>query len=320
MAATCVVEVLNCLCLRRGQLRAFAIGRFISPASMAASQVSFGFLQLGSDSMVVAHILSQLVPILFLTAKLFTWTELREVMRVPWSTVLRTARGEYKFPLFDMPATVLCFAIINLPAILIGALFGTSMAGHFGVASRLFSSPISLIALPLSNVFVADATNGKGDAARYKSAVLLVMLAGAIITLPALLIGATAPYFVTMLLGPDWALTGRLMTALALMGAAQALSTPVQEVPTLLRRQGLRLWVDVARTILVFAPILLGVYEGWDPVVIVCWMSAGGATGYLARTAICLWLLRRAAQQADVAPLQPLNALGFIRTETKRVV
>jgi O-antigen/teichoic acid export membrane protein len=326
MAATGLVEALNCWSLRRGQLRDFAIGRLVSPVFMALSQVSFGVLQWGGDSMVLAHILSQLVLIGFLGIRVFTWNEVCRVTRAPWKDLMAVARGEYKFPLFDLPATILCFAIINLPAILIGSFFGTSMAGHFGVAARLFSSPISLVALPLSNVFVAETTKRKGNdqscksEQSHKSGVFLVLLAGVLITLPALAIGAAAPYFVGPLLGPDWILTGNLMTALALMGAAQALSTPVQEVPTLLRRQGLRLVVDTVRTLLVFSPIVLGVYEKWDPLHIIYAMSAGGAVGYLIRTAVSLFLLRGVSKQKDVAAPKPVHHLGLIRTETGEVV
>jgi hypothetical protein len=109
------------------------------------------------------------------------------------------------------------------------------------------------------------------------------------------------------------------MTALALMGAAQALSTPVQEVPTLLRRQGLRLVVDTVRTFLVFAPIVLGVYEKWDPLHIIYAMSAGGAVGYLIRTAVSLFLLRGVSKQTKVAAPKPVHHLGVIRTETEVV-
>jgi O-antigen/teichoic acid export membrane protein len=326
MAATGLVQALNCWSLRRGRLRDFAIGGLASPVSMALSQVAFGFLQWGGDAMVLAHILSQLVVIGFLSARMFTWDEVRRVARAPWKDLMDVARGEYKFPLFDLPATILGFAVINLPAILIGSFFGTSMAGQFGVAARLFSSPISLIALPLSNVFVTETTksNGNGQPSNgeqsYRTGVFLVLLAGVLITLPALAIGVAAPYFVGPLLGPDWILTGHLMTALALMGAAQALSTPVQEVPTLLRRQGLRLLVDAVRTLLVFAPILLGVYEKWDPVHIIYVMSAGGAVGYLITTAVCLSLLKGVSKQKDIAASKPVHRLGLIRTEAGEVV
>jgi O-antigen/teichoic acid export membrane protein len=323
MAATGLVQALNCWSLRRGQLRDFAVGGLVSPVSMALSQVSFGVLHWGDDSMVVAHILSQLVVIGFLSIRLFTWNEVCRVARAPWKDLMTVASGEYKFPLFDLPATILCFAVINLPAILIGSFFGTSLAGQFGVAARLFSSPISLVALPLSNVFVAETTKTKGNDQpgknehSYKSGVFLVLLAGVLITLPALAIGAAAPYFVGPLLGPDWILTGNLMTALALMGAAQALSTPVQEVPTLLRRQGLRLVIDTVRTFMVFAPFLIGVHQNWDPLHIIYAMSAGGAVGYLLRTAVSLFLLREVSK---LAATKPVRHLGLIRTEAGEVV
>lgn len=292
MAATGLVESLNCWTLRRGRLHDFAIGRFVAPSAMALSQLSFGAVQWGGEAMVLAHILSQLVLIGFLGIRAFTWDEVSRVTRTPWKHVIAIARQEYKFPLFDLPATVLAFATINLPAILIGTLFGTSLAGHFGVAARLFSGPISLIALPLSNVFVREFITSKQENTSYKIGLILVLLAGVLITLPALAVGAAAPHFVVPLLGSDWTQTGQMITALALTGATQALATPVQEVPTLLRRQGLRLLVDIIRTILVFVPIALGVHGEWEPLHIIYAMSSGGAIGYLIKLAVSLLLLR----------------------------
>ena len=316
MAVTGLVESMNCWTLRQGRLHDFAIGRLIAPSAMALSQLSFGALRWGGEAMVLAHILSQLMLIGFLGIRAFTWNELGRVTRIPWKRVIAIARQEYKFPIFDLPATFLAFATINLPAILIGTLFGTSLAGHFGVAARLFSSPISLIALPLSNVFVSEFVKSTHTDAPFKIGLVLVLLASILITFPALAVGAAAPLFVVPLLGSDWTETGQMITALALAGATQALATPVQEVSTLLRRQGLRLLVDVVRAILVFAPLALGVHGGWDPLHIVYAMSGGGAIGYLIKLAVSLHLLRGDSRRHD----KPLRHVRILGTETGEVV
>lgn len=319
MAATALVDVLNCWCLRRGHLHDFAIGKLVSPVFMTLSQLSFGVLRWGGESMVLAHILSQIVLIGFLSIRLFTWSEVGAAARVPWRNVIDMAEREYKFPLFDLPATVLGFSILNLPAILFGTFFGASVAGHFGVATRLLSSPISLVAGPLSNVFVAEAIESKGSDQSYRSGLFLVLLTGALITLPALVVGAMAPYFVVPLLGTDWAPTGKLIAAMALMGGAQALSTPVQEVSTLLRRQGLRLVVDTISAFLVFTPIVAGIYRELEPLHIIYAMSAGGAAGYLIKTVVSLFLLRANSRQKVLTVQRVNHHLGSIRIETGKV-
>lgn len=294
MAAVGVADAMNCWCLRFNHIRDFGMGRLILPATMAVLQVSFGLAHLGDDAMIRAHILSQAVLIAFLWSRLLKWDDVRRIAEVSWEAVAATARREYKFPLFELPSALAGFAIINLPAIFIGSLFGTAFAGHFGVAARLVTGPVTLIALPLSNVFVAEASKGFDRQHLLGTAFGLLVVAAGLIALPVLGLGFISPHVVVPLLGPSWMPTGQIIAALALMCAAQALSTPIQEVPTLFRRQELRLLVDLVRAVLVFAPLLVGARLGYDPLQVIYMMAAGGATGYALGIAVALFLLNGA--------------------------
>lgn len=291
MAAVGVADAMNCWCLRFNHIRDFGMGRLILPTTMAVLQVGFGVARLGDDAMIQAHILSQAVLIAFLCARLLKWDDIRRITQASWAAVGATARREYKFPLFELPSALAGFAIINLPAIFIGSLFGTAFAGHFGVAARLVTGPVTLIALPLSNVFVAEASKGFGRQHLLGTAFGLLVVAAGLIALPVLGLGFVSPYVVVPLLGPSWMPAGQIMAAMAVMCAAQALSTPIQDVPTLFRRQELRLLVDLVRALLVFAPLLIGARLGHDPLQVIFTMAAGGATGYALGIAVALFLL-----------------------------
>ncbi|MVT71917.1 lipopolysaccharide biosynthesis protein [Bradyrhizobium cajani] len=291
MAGIGVADAMNCWCLRFNHMRDFGMGRLILPASMALLQVGFGLARLGDDAMVQAHILSQAVLIAFLCGRLLKPDDIRRIMQTSWASIAAMARREYKFPLFELPSALAGFAIINLPAIFIGSLFGTAFAGHFGVAARLVTGPVTLIALPLSNVFVAEASKGLDRQHLLGTAFGLLVVATGLIALPVLGVGFVSPYVVVPLLGPSWMPTGQIMAALAIMCAAQSLSTPIQEVPTLFRRQELRLLVDLVRALFVFAPLLIGAHLGHDPLQVIFVMAAGGATGYALGIAVALHLL-----------------------------
>jgi O-antigen/teichoic acid export membrane protein len=296
MGGVALVEMLNCWSLRAGLLRDFALGRLILPATMALLQFVFGLGHLGGEAMVYAHILSQFVFLAFMGFRILTWEDLRGIVRAPWRSVLDKARREYKFPLFDIPATLGSYAINNLPAILVGSLFGAALAGYLGVAARLVTGPVVLIATPISNVFVAEANrNSNRGHILIIARSLLILVAGST-ALPILALGLAAPYVVVPLLGPPWQPAAEIMTALAFMGAVQALSTPLSEVPALLRRQEARLLVDAARTVLVFGPLLAGAWAGWEPLEVIYLMAGGGAVGFALKLAASLYLLTHATR------------------------
>lgn len=301
MSGAALVETMNCWALRAGLLRDFAVGRLMLPATMALLQLVFGFARLGGEAMVHAHILSQFVFLAFLGFRILRWEDVRGISRAPWRSVLDKARREYKFPLFDIPATLGSYAINNLPSILIGSLFGAAFAGYLGVAARLVTGPIVLIATPLSNVFVAEANKNSNHGHILGIARGLLFLAAGLTALPILALGLAAPYLVVPLLGKAWIPTAQIMTALAFMGAVQALSTPLSEVPALLRRQEVRLLVDAARMVLVFGPLLAGAQAGWEPIDVIYCMAAGGTIGFALKTAASLYLLQRDAEPAKAA-------------------
>ena len=293
MAAVGVADAMKCWCLRFNHMRDFGMGRLILPATMALLHVGFGLARLGGDAMIRAHILSQATLIAYLCVRLLKWEDVRRIKQASWESVAAMARREYKFPLFELPSALAGFAIINLPAIFIGSLFGTAFAGHFGVAARLVTGPVTLIALPLSNVFVAEASKGFDRQHLLGTAFGLLAVAIVIIAVPVLGLGFVSPHVVVPLLGPSWLPTGQIIAALAIMCAAQALATPIQEVPTLFRRQELRLLVDLTRAAFVFAPLLIGAHLGEDPLRVIFAMAAGGATGYALGIAVALTLLSR---------------------------
>lgn len=300
MSGAALVETMNCWALRAGLLRDFAVGRLILPANMALLQLVFGFAHLGGEAMVHAHILSQFVFLAFLGLRILSWDDVCGIYRAPWRSVFDKARREYKFPLFDIPATLGSYAINNLPAILVGSLFGAAFAGYLGVAARLVTGPIVLIATPLSNVFVAEANKNSNRGHMLGIAKGLLILAAGLTALPILALGLAAPYLVVPLLGEAWIPTAQIMTALAFMGAVQALSTPLSDVPTLLRRQEVRLIVDAARMVLVFGPLLAGAKAGWEPIDVIYLMAIGGTVGFALKTAASLYLLKRGAEPAQV--------------------
>jgi len=295
MAGSAIAEAMNCWCLRFGNVRDFAIGRVIQPATMALLQLTFGLAHLGGEAMAYAHILSQGVLIGILCIRILRWEDVWGILQAPWRAVIATARREYKFPLFDLPAALAGFTIINLPAILIGSLFGANFAGFFGVAARFVTAPIALVANPLGNIFVATANEGRGNRNLLGTAQGLLLLTASVIALPILGLGLAAPYLVVPFLGEPWIISGQIMSALAFMGAAQALATPLQMVPTLLRRQEVRLLLDIARTLLVFGPLAVGVHADWQPLHVIYLMAAGGAVGFVLSTVTSLVLLSRDA-------------------------
>jgi hypothetical protein len=98
---------------------------------------------------------------------------------------------------------------------------------------------------------------------------------------PILLLGAAAPKIAPLALGEHWALTGQVIAAFALIGAAHSLAAPFSEVTSIFRSQALRFMIEFVPATLVVTSICLGGMNHWPPLNTIWLMSAAGAGGSL---------------------------------------
>ena len=102
-----------------------------------------------------------------------------------------------------------------------------------------------------------------------------------LVSLPILLLGAAAPKIAPVALGERWALTGQVIAAFALIGAAHSLAAPFSEVTSIFRSQALRFMIEFVPATLVITSICLGGMNDWPPLNTIWFMSAAGAGGSL---------------------------------------
>jgi O-antigen/teichoic acid export membrane protein len=186
--------------------------------------------------------------------------------------------------------------VANLPPILLSLIYGAEIAGHCGLAYRITAAPLAIVALPLGAIFTSVATRSTDLNAVHALARKVLMVNVLSVAAPMLLIGLAAPYLAGSALGPQWALTGKIVAAFALLGAAQTLAAPFSEVTSIYRQQGARFLIDTVSASLVLLPIGIGAVCHWEPLTTIWAMSAGGAAGALAGLTIVYGFLRSMAQ------------------------
>ena len=280
-------------------MRTLAIARFMQPSSLAVLQAVFGLMHLPARFLLVAHIGSCAA----YAALIFTRTISREdvagIVGAPIRKIVAKARADIKFPLYTMPASLIKLLISNLPPMLMGSLFGTDVAGQYGLAYRVVAGPLAVLCMPLNNIFTSEASHSSDPATLRMTTRFVVATSLVIVAIPILIFGYFAPYLTTFALGPQWDLAGGIAAALSVMCAAQALASPFSEVTSIYRRQEVRFVVDALRLCLVFSPLVWGAYAGWDALTTIRLMVAGGTAGLLLNLAASLLILWEATHRME---------------------
>jgi O-antigen/teichoic acid export membrane protein len=252
--------------------------RFAQPAVMTALQLGAGvILPFGGLALIAAHLVSHLGYTTFIFGRTLIWQDLQGLRPTNWNTVLRHAIAQRHFPLFLLPAQISYLGVSNLPPLLLSSFYGAEIAGHCGIAYRLAAAPLAIASLPLGAVFT-------GVASRTPELTVVVPLARKVflanlllVSAPTLLLGAAAPAIAPAVLGSNWVVTGQVIAAFALLGAAHTLAAPFNEITSIFRSQALRFSIEFLSAALVVASIGLGGLNHWDPLKTIWVMSSAGA-------------------------------------------
>lgn len=280
--------------IREEALGALSTARFLQPALMTVLQLLAGFAQLPGTSLILAHLASHCIYALFLFTRTITRPDLAALRSMPWRSLAQQAQRCRKFPMYAMPAQVSSLLAANLPPVLLGSMFGTEIAGYCGMAYRIVSAPLSIIAVPLGHVFTSEASRGR-QLSDIKALGRKIFLASLVfVAVPMLVLGWLATDLASLLLGPHWIATGQIAAAYTMFTAAQALTMPFAELTSIYQFQALRLATEAMSAMLAFFPLVLAMIWKWDVLSAVWGMSLGGAAGSLLGFGlICLAMQRK---------------------------
>jgi O-antigen/teichoic acid export membrane protein len=138
--------------VRENALRTLSIARFVQPASMTLFQVLFGLLHWSAISLVAAHLASHALYSGLILMRTVSADDRRDMLAIPHRMILRRAYRDRRLPLYVMPSFLISTLVANAPPLLMGMVFGTGLAGQYGIAYRVVTSPLSIICLPLGIV------------------------------------------------------------------------------------------------------------------------------------------------------------------------
>jgi O-antigen/teichoic acid export membrane protein len=218
--------------------------------------------------------------------------------RRPSLAGMRSALRRFRrFPLLAAPSSLINSAGLEVPLLLVSALYGDARAGLLGLTVRVFSGPTAIIGQAVSQVYTGEtsaAIRQPGDALGklLRGAVLRLLLLGAG---PVLLVVVAGPWLFGLIFGPTWTEAGEYARFLAVAYLAQFAVTPVSSTLFLLERQGHELVWGCIRFVLTAGGMAACGLLGVPVLTAVIVLAVGHVLSYAALYILCL----HAADVAD---------------------
>jgi O-antigen/teichoic acid export membrane protein len=181
---------------------------------------------------------------------------------IPKLSAIKAAVRRYRrFPLIASWSNLLNTVGLEVPLLVIAALYGDVQAGLIGLTVRVIAGPATIIGQAVSQVFTGEVGARLRDTAGplapwVKRGVLRLLALGA---LPTVLLVLLGPDLFRIVFGEQWVDAGRYAQLLAVAYLAAFCVGPITPTLFLLERQGLELtWVIVRLTLTIGAPLACG--------------------------------------------------------------
>lgn len=228
--------------LRCNQLRQVSTGRVIYYGGGAILQVLGGYV-LGGDEVVflMAQFLAALGAICFLMpySRMVSWSSqhLASVGSI-WREIKRVAGLYGEFPKYQTGAQLLNMLSVQLPVIIIRIAFSDAWAGWFFLSYRLLAVPTTMLSQAVGQVFYRDSAERERmgmlqgrDLERVVIGLIQISL------LPAIAIGAAAPFLVETFLGSRWAPVAQILQILLIPFVVAFFVSPISTLLNVKNRQ-----------------------------------------------------------------------------------
>jgi O-antigen/teichoic acid export membrane protein len=214
-----------------------ALGRLraVQGVALAACQIGLGFLRVGTFGLIVGDVAARVFGTGQLLRSLFASLRSTELAR---ASLGRSARKHWGFARVMTAASLLSAVSLQVPFLLIPALFDLESSGQFFLAYRVLVLPASLVAAAVSQVFFGEASYRRSDSRSLHDLahnVAVSLLVFSIPTYGIVAVGGSALF--AAVFGHDWVVAGTYAQIMAPSLVFWSVASPISSLPLVGRRE-----------------------------------------------------------------------------------
>ncbi len=235
---------------------------------------------------VIGVIFSILLLLLFLSRKLIS--DINNA-HLNFGTLWTTAKHHKKFPIFSTWSGLLNAVSAQLPTIILGLYFSTTVVGYYSLGYRLVSLPVGLLGGSIAQVFFPAAAkeyNETGTLSEIVSNMFKRLVQIGVFPLVAL--GFLGASLFSVIFGEKWIEAGIYAQILSSYLMCQFVSSPLSAICSILQRQGTLLAWNVVFAFCRLLGLSLGARTGKPLIALLLYNIAG----IIAYSFLTVWILR----------------------------
>ena len=259
-------QILNYWMLREKKYSSIAYTKLEQGILQISVQIACGFWQMGGIGLLLGDVLGRAGGSGSLLA--YMARQNRTLFRyVTWRRICWAAGRYRRFPLISSGSALLNSAGLQMPVLLLAALYGSQVAGWFGFGYRVIQIPISLIQQAVGQVFLGEIARRIHENPRDVKP-LFYQVVGNLVKfsmMPMVVLAVTGGEIFAFVFGENWREAGVYIQILSLVLIADCAVSPVSHTLNLLEKQDWQMAWDAGRLLFALGGILLAYWLDLPP-------------------------------------------------------
>lgn len=256
-----IYQILMMWNFRKRSFSAISQTKITQSISSAITKVVLGLFNFGPVGLIIGSIVGQSAGFFRLGKGLFT--EKSNLLRYISLKKMKVLAIRYKkFPIFQVPSTLLSRVSEQIPTLFIASLYGSEVIGLYGLAKSIVNIPMVLIGTSVGDVFYGEAASiGKTEPLKLKklsnSIFKKLLIVG---ILPLFILIYFAPKLFTVIFGIEWIIAGEYARIISLLAFSQLIFQPVSRIYDVYEKQKDIFFISILRLVLVFFVFIISKY------------------------------------------------------------
>lgn len=237
---------------------AISISNIINGSSQASIRILLGLLPIVSYGLIVGNIFAQFIAVIYLIYPLHTYIKMYSKEKFRMISIKDLSIKYKKFPIYDAPAKLIEFSVINLVIIILSNYFEKEEIGYFSMVIQFILLPISVVGSAMGNVYYKELSENYYNPSAISSITRKVAKISFILSLfPILFLTFGGDKLLVLILGDKWIPAGSMALILAIYSVPVILSQPLLPAFRTLDRQEIRFKLNVLNFILAIGSLIL---------------------------------------------------------------
>lgn len=156
------------------------------------------------------------------------------------------ARRFIKFPKYSIVSELMNFLSSQLPVLLFKPFFGDNMLGLYSFSHRYISTPVQLLSISISSVFIQEASSLNNSPPKQAELSFSLFKKQIVLGLfPFLVLGLWGEQLFTIIFGPDWSFSGFLAQLISPWLFAVVVGSPLSAMLIVKEKQNVSMWYNI---------------------------------------------------------------------------